>query len=453
MVELKPDRSTIDLTCSCLKLRSDLIFVPQPYRDQTFYHIEVPSESRFFRIGSAEYVFVSLLDGKTSFAEALTITAQKLGPSALTQSQALTVYTWLVDNELAVIVDESTVSTPRRLSSKRSELLKQLNPFWIKLPLCRPDRFITAICPSLAWVFSPPAVICALGLLAVAIVALSAQWDRFVSTSEIVFSPANWLWMLLAWVLLKIVHEFGHGIACKRYGGEVREMGIVFILLAPMAYVDVTSSWQFASKWRRINVAVAGIYIELVIAALAVLVWSYTRSELVAHLLYNIVLMASISTVAFNLNPLMRFDGYYILSDFLEIPNLYSEGSQAVRRLLSRWFYGKSPAGPERAGRLSWIIATYGVASLFWRIMICASLALVASSLFRGVRNHPRSCRCRLLVRRTNQTIRHGALAPAPGKPTHIPSSDDRGWNPIRLCFQRLCRVPESCFGDGTGNR
>ncbi len=384
MVESNADRSTVDLVSSRIKLNDGVLFMPQLYRGSTFYHVEDTAASRFYRIGYAEYVFVSLLDGESTFAEALTVTAQKLGPSALTQSQAIEVYSWLIENDLARFVGEDGRSARERAAKNRPGLLEYPNPFWAKFSFGCPDRLITALVPGFAWLFSPPVVALFLALIAVATATVYAHWDRFLATSEIVFSPSNWAWMLLAWVILKVVHEFAHGIACRRYGSEVRDVGLVFILFAPLAYVDVTSSWRLSSKWQRINVAAAGIYVELVIAAMAAIAWSRAESALAAHLLYNFVFMASLSTLVFNLNPLMRFDGYYILADLLEIPNLYPESSQRVRRMASRLFYGTGTSGPAQIRETRWFLGCYGLAATIWRIAACASLALIASALFHG---------------------------------------------------------------------
>jgi len=152
----------------------------------------------------------------------------------------------------------------------------------------------------------------------------------------------------------------------------------------PIPYVDVTSSWRFRSKWHRIHTAAAGMYVELLVAAVAALVWSHTESAVTRHLLYSVMLMASATTLLFNVNPLMRFDGYYILSDLLEIPNLYSSGSRFLTGMAARIFLGV-PA----AAKLSWqwrdvLVRLYAIAAFLWRIAVCISLAIAASVLFHG---------------------------------------------------------------------
>ncbi len=208
--------------------------------------------------------------------------------------------------------------------------------------------------------------------------------DRWIASSRTLVAPHNWAWMLVTWVLLKMVHELGHGLACKRFGGRVKDSGIILLLLAPLAYVDVTSTWSFPSKWKRMLVAAAGMYVELIIAALAVLWWAHCESRLVAHHLFNIVVMASISTVLFNANPLMRFDGYFLISDLLEIPNLYQEGNQVVRAWLNWLFLGVRDGRPRHHGWRNGLVHVYGFAAVFWKLLVCASLSITAAAMFHG---------------------------------------------------------------------
>ena len=189
-----------------------------------------------------------------------------------------------------------------------------------------PDRLLARILPACGWLFSRWAVACGVLIICAGLAVILTNWDRFVSSSHMIFAPDNWLSLGIAWIVLKLVHELAHALSCKRHGGEVRETGLIFILFAPAAYVDVTSCWRFPSKWQRIHVAAAGMYAELVIAGLAALIWQQSDSTIVRHGLFNIILMASVSTLLFNANPLMRFDGYYLLADLVGDPQLVGRG-------------------------------------------------------------------------------------------------------------------------------
>jgi putative peptide zinc metalloprotease protein len=380
------DLSTRDLNTCRLKLSDELVFAPQHHADLVYYHIEAPSKGRFFRIGYPEYVFASLLDGHTTIAQAVTLSARALGPQALTQPMAVEVATWLLTNGLARLSDDpqATRHTDDGMPDQRAGALRNVNPFWIKIPLFQPNRVLNRLLPLTSWLFSPVVTIVGLLLICFGTMVIVTHWSRFVASSHLIFSPHNWLVMALVWVALKIVHELAHALVCKRYGGEVRDTGIIFILLAPAAFVDVTSSWRFPSKWKRIHVAAAGMYVELVLAAIAAIVWIQVDSVVVRHLLFNTILMASLSTLVFNANPLMRFDGYYILADLLEIPNLASEGVRFVQRLSARVFLGRAASTKQLLGIQGWVVRLYGLAAWLWRLLVCVSLLAAASVLFKG---------------------------------------------------------------------
>ena len=181
----------------------------------------------------------------------------------------------------------------------------------------------------------------------------------------------------------KVVHEAAHGIACRRFGGEVPEAGVLLLLFTPMAYVNVTSMWRFANRWHRIVVASAGMYVELFISFLSIIIWQ-RYPGVVGDIAFDVFMMSSVTTILFNANPLMRFDGYFILSDLLKIPNLYTKGTKWFADRIRSLYFGlpKTPNlyGPGELGR----VAIYGALAFFWKITICFSLIIGASVLFYG---------------------------------------------------------------------
>lgn len=158
----------------------------------------------------------------------------------------------------------------------------------------------------------------------------------------------------------------------------------MFVLFAPLAYVDVTSSWRFRSKWQRIHTAAAGMYIELLIAFVAAIIWSRTGPGWLNETSFNLVVMASFTTLAFNANPLMRFDGYYILSDFLELPNLYASGQQYLSYLVNRYLLGTTRAPDRWCTGKGVFIKIYGISSFVWRIIVSIGLVVAATTMFAG---------------------------------------------------------------------
>ena len=259
-----------------------------------------------------------------------------------------------------------------------------MSPLSIQVPLLHPDRYLEQVRPWLSWCFSFPAVLLWCLAIGWAVRDLVIHSDRLSDASAGVLAVGNWLWLALAWLVLKTLHECGHAVACKRLGGEVREAGVIFILLAPLAYVDVTSTWRLQSKWARIQVAASGMYVELFFAAVATLVWARAPLGVLHNVCFNVMTTASVMTVLFNANPLMRFDGYYILSDLLELPNLYSQGQQYVASLVRRLLFGIRSQFAKPAGWRGGFVRGYGIASLGWRYSVFGGLVLTAATILEG---------------------------------------------------------------------
>ncbi len=166
---------------------------------------------------------------------------------------------------------------------------------------------------------------------------LVTQFEAFqnkLPAFEEFFAAKNWIWLAIVMALTKVFHEFGHGLACKKFGGQCHEMGVMLLVLTPCLYANVSDSWLLPSKWKRAFIAAAGMYVELVLASVAVFVWWFSQPGMINQLALNIVFISSVSTILFNANPLLRYDGYYILSDLLEIPNLRSKGDHHSATLL-----------------------------------------------------------------------------------------------------------------------
>lgn len=188
----------------------------------------------------------------------------------------------------------------------------------------------------------------------------------------------NLLVMWFTLIGLKVCHEFGHAYACKHYNGHVPEMGVFLILFTPCAYVDATASWGFTRRRERLIVGLAGMYIESTIAALAVFVWAMTDTGLLHSIAYNIMFLASVVTVLFNINPLMRYDGYYIVSDLTEIPNLRARSQSYIAAMGKRYLLGLQPSGAQpESRRLRLILATYGISAALYRVVLVLTISAV----------------------------------------------------------------------------
>lgn len=382
------DPNTLDLTQLAIRLAPDLRFWPIHQRGELVYRIEVPLLHRYYRVGYEEYIFLSLLDGKTTIPQACGLAAARLGTQAPTAAAAVAIAKWLLENRLAYPTSEEAPSRTLERSQARSQSggkwLHRFNPFWIKLPLPKFESLTTACTNLLSPLFRAFATICGACFILMAVCLLCAHWAEFATSSAALFLPGNWFGIVVAWIALKVVHELAHAVVCKRMGGEVNEWGIVFVLFAPMAYVDVSSCWRMNSRWKRIAVASAGMYVELLIAAVAVLMWSFSESLSTRFVLYQIAFTAGLSTLVFNANVLMRFDGYFILADLVDIPNLQSEASTSVRGFFSWIITGHRPPDQGLTGWRRHFVLLYGFSVLLWRFIVCISLFIAASTMFAG---------------------------------------------------------------------
>jgi len=367
-------------------LRVDLSFRPHVFGRKTYYIVEDPLSVRFYRIGLVEYTFMSLLDGRATLGEVLRATQAALPEREFTPADAVAIGQWVVRNGLAQdqSIGADEVAAHRSAGSTARRTGRRMSPLSVQLPLCYPDRLLERLCPWIGWCFSFPALLCWCFTIGWAVRDLITQGARLSAASSHVLAVGNWFWLAAAWVVLKVLHECGHAVACKRRGGEVREAGVIFILMAPLAYVDVTSTWRLRSKWARIEVAAAGMYVELLLAAVATLVWARVSPGVVSNVCFNIMTTASVMTVLFNANPLMRFDGYYILSDLLELPNLYARGQQSVARVVRRVLFGVAAQGLAARGWVGVFVPCYGLAAQVWRIVVFVGLVLTAATLLEG---------------------------------------------------------------------
>ncbi len=270
----------------------------------------------------------------------------------------------------------------RKVLERRAVLF---NILFLRIPVFNPDAFLGRTVHMFRPLFSKLAVTCWCILAVISAVLVVHRWDALTDPLAGVLAPGNLplLWVML--VALKLVHEFGHAYACKRFGGCVPEMGIYLILFTPCAYVDATDSWKFSQKSHRLWVCLGGMYIESIAAMAALFIWCATDPSWVHTLAYQAILLASLTTVAFNANPLMRFDGYYILSDTLEIPNLRRRSTDHVLSIVKRVALGIRSRSSEHGRRLKGILLTYGVSAAIYRVLLVVGIGAVLAMRFPAV--------------------------------------------------------------------
>jgi len=377
-----------------LRLRDELNCSLQQVAGKIYFLVEDPLNQKFYRMGEREWRFCRKLDGQRTLREVLRLVAAEAeaedqhGPP-LSQTDAVNLCRWLMANQLVeplAAAQTGPDAAPAAAVAEDHELaaLTQINPLFLKIPLFNPDHLLGRLLPYCRWMLTPAAFVVWLAVLLVGLASVMANWTRFSDSFSHVWSADNWLLLFATWFLLKIVHELFHGLVCKKYGGSVPRCGVMFIMLSPVAFVDVTSSWRFRSKWQRIFTSAAGMYVEFFLAALAAILWARQEPGVIAQTCRNVITAASLSTLLFNGNFLMRFDGYYIVTDLLDIQNLYTLGRQHITYLTRRHFLGLPAAEVRAAGSKLLFIKCYGLASLVWRMFFYVGIVVVASHLFRG---------------------------------------------------------------------
>ena len=362
-------------------MRPDLAVQRQSWQGREYWLVKDPLTLKYYRFENEEFAILEMLDGRASVAEICEQFAARFAPERIRPAELLQLVANLHRSHL-VIADAAGQGEQlrgRQHDQRRKALFAFLsNLLAIRFKGIDPDRFLTWLNGHVGWLFSIPAGLCSALLMFSAVALLAAEFDVFRSRLpqfEAFFAAQNWLLLAMTLAATKVLHELGHGLACKRFGGECHEMGVMLLVGTPCLYCNVTDAWMIPSKWRRATIGAAGMYVELNLAAVATFVWWFSQPGLVNHLALNVMFVSSVSTLLFNGNPLLRYDGYYILSDLLEIPNLRQKASAALQRTLARLVLGIAPRpDPFLPARRQWVFALYAVASSVYGWLVSLSI-------------------------------------------------------------------------------
>ena len=358
------------------------------FRGQRWYLLQDHASGRFHRFSPAAHVLIGLMNGRRSLAEVWSLASERLGDDLPTQDETIRLMSQLYRaNALATDAFSNVEELVERDEATRSKQFwaNFRSPLAIKLPLWDPSRALALVEPLGRLIFSGWGL--ALWLLTV-LPALALAFQHWESLTEglgdRVLAVENALLLWAVFPVVKLLHEFGHGLAVQRWGGETHEMGVMFLVGVPVPFVDATASSAFPSRSHRALVGAAGVFVELFLAALAMFLWVAIEPGAVRAIAFNVMLIAGVSSLLFNGNPFLRFDAYYVFSDLLEIPNLGSRSNQWWGYAIQRHVFGRreaeSPADDPAEAR--WL-AFYAVGALVNRLLITLSIALfVASELF-----------------------------------------------------------------------
>ncbi|MBT6493226.1 MAG: HlyD family efflux transporter periplasmic adaptor subunit [Planctomycetaceae bacterium] len=379
-----------------LQMRGDLVITTSVFQHETHWVVKDPVSLEYFRLDPSQYHVLKLLDSRQTLAEI---------SSAM--ERAFPKQTWSADSVRHLLIDlhqkRLVVSNRpgqgdvflKRLRERRWKKFTRVlqNILFIRVPGWDPERLLTRLYPLTSWLFHPLTVAAGVALVLASWVLLAVGFEQFhqrLPEFQQFFSWPNvgLLWLTMG--LAKLVHELAHGLACKHYGVECHEIGVAFLVFSPCLYCDVSDSWMLANKWKRILIASAGMAVEVTISAVAAFLWWNTAPGLLNHLCLNVFFVTTISTIIYNANPLLRYDGYYILSDLLEIPNLRPKADRLLWHGFAWHCMGlKLPIDPSMPKKRRMWFALFSIASALYRWFLLFAITFFLYNVLKpyGLKN------------------------------------------------------------------
>ena len=352
----------------------------QTFRGQKWHVLQDTYTQRYFRATEQACKFILSLRTTRTVEEIWEEFVNTHPADAPSQEEVIQILSQLHLSNLLYSLqhsdDEAIVD--RYKKQKNKELRGKLASFlFLRVPLWNPDPLLNRIQPLIRFFTGWTAFCIWLVVVVFGVFTAIEYREALVDQSQGVLSVGNLPWLYVCLSTLKLFHEAGHAFVCKRFGGEVRTFGVMFLMLTPLPYVDATSSWGFPNRWHRIYVSFAGMAVEFFFAAAAALIWVSTGPGLTNSLAFNVMLIGSVSSVLFNGNPLLRFDAYYMLSDYAEIPNFYQKAQQQWKYFGDRYILGSTNAESKATDTREWYWLTiYGLLSFIYLMIVTLGISL-----------------------------------------------------------------------------
>lgn len=356
----------------------------QRYRGQIWFVLRDASKGSHYRLNASAYAFVGRLDGERSVNDLWQRALEQGGDDAPSQGDIIRLLARLNEMELVQYRTKPDVEALFRVANERPRGVRrrQLNPMAFRVPLFDPTAFLDRLEPALPYIFNPAAL--ALWLLVAVTGGLTAAiyWQALAAHAAVNLQSGQYL--LLAWLcypVIKAVHELGHAAAIRRWGGAVHEAGITLLFFTPAPYVEASAANAFPQRQRRALVSGAGIMVELFLASVALWIWLCVQPGIVRDVAFVILVLAAGSTFLVNGNPLLRFDGYFVLCDALDLPNLASRSTAYWIYFVQRHGLGRTNAQPvpTAAGERKWLLC-YAPLSFVYRLALSGGMVLWVGS-------------------------------------------------------------------------
>lgn len=369
------------------RLRSHARLHRHRYRGEVWYVLQDPASGRTHRFSPAARLVIAAMDGKRSVEDLWELANERLGEDAPTQDEIITLLGQLHAADLLqsdVTPDVAELFERGEREDKARRRRSYANPMAVRIPLWDPDDFLSRIDTLIRPLWSRWGALLWCAVVLPALILIPSHWPELTNNfSDRVLAVDNLMLLWLVFPVIKALHELGHATATRAGGGEVHDMGIILLVLMPVPYVEASAATAFKSKYERALVGGAGMIVEVFIAAIAFYVWLLIEPGTVRALLFNVMVIASVSTLVFNGNPLLRYDAYYILADLTEIPNLAQRSLRYCGFLVERYLLGVQEAEEPSAsrGEKAWFVF-YGVASSIYRVLVTVAIALFIAGKF-----------------------------------------------------------------------
>jgi putative peptide zinc metalloprotease protein len=362
------------------RLRPQTLIERHVVRGEVWYVAKDRFGAHSYRLSPAVYAVLMRMNGTRTLDQIWKETVAQFGENAPAQDQIISVVSQLYAAELVDSdrpVDPEDLSSRAAIHSRRLAAQRLQNPMFVRLPLADPDRFLDATVHLVRPFCGVIGMLLWLAGMAWFVTAAALHWNELTgNVADRVLAADSLVTLLLVFPVLKILHELGHAYAVKLTGHEVHEIGIMILTFMPAPYVDASAAAVVPEKWRRALIGAGGMIVELAVAAGAMAVWLSAQPGLVRSIAYDTILIASVSTIVFNGNPLLRFDAYYILSDLLELPNLAARATRYYAFLVQHYLFGLAAPSPATArGEWIWLLL-YAPASLVYRLIVVTGIVL-----------------------------------------------------------------------------
>ncbi len=379
-----------------LRMRPDLLIRKHRYHGEGYWVVKEPIGLNYFRFHEEEFAILQMLDGVSSLDSIKERFEADFAPQKIT-FQDLQQFIGMLHRSGLVISE--TAGQGRQLKKRRDEKKRRewmgriSNVFALRWRGVDPERFLSWIYRFTWWIFHPVCVALCIALGLGALLLVTVQYDAFYSRLpefHQFFDPRSadkWLYLALTMAIVKVLHELGHGLSCKHFGGECHEIGFMLLVLTPCLYCNVSDSWMLPNKWQRAIIGAAGMYVEVVLASIATFLWWFSDpATLVNNLSLNVMFICSVSTLIFNGNPLLRFDGYYILMDLSEIPNLRQKSTEVLKRFMVGTCLGlEQPENPFLPQKNRILFGLFTLASVVYRWVVVFSIVFFLIKVFEPI--------------------------------------------------------------------